>query len=145
MKAQQVTEQDVLSLYGKIKTVREENESILTKHYQDDSDRLIPVEKFTGMRVGDKIYFNSDKANYAELVCITVEKLVFIVINNKGAEVHKHKHDFQEDFHIFRGELWEQVSKRLYISGDEIRIRPFELHGFIAKELSIYTAIVKRI
>lgn len=143
MKTQQVTEKDVLTLLGKMQDVKVEVDETLTKHYQDDSDNLIPAEKFSGMDLGDKIYFNDNKNNYAELVCITTEKLVFIVINNKGAEVHKHKHNFQENFHILKGKLWEQVSERLYISGDEINIRPFVLHGFIAQELSIYAAVVK--
>jgi len=138
----QITENDVFGLLDKMKVVRKETEQTLSNHYRNESHNLIPKSKYLGMGIGDKIYFNKTKENYAELVCISSEKLVFIVINEKDTVVQKHKHDFHEYIHILKGKLWEAVSDRVYIQHEDIKIRPFQLHGFKAKEYSIYTAII---
>ena len=143
METQQATVQDFKTLLGKMEVVRKEVNETLSNYYEDSSENTILKDDFVDLEIGERIFFNSSPENYAELVSIGIDKLVFIVINEKGSTIHKHKHDFYEEMRIIKGKLWESVANRIYVKEDKIKIRPFQLHGFEAKECSIYTVVIK--
>lgn len=137
------TLEDVKGVMNKMQVLREEVNLTISNHYKKGNGNPIPQSKFTDMEIGDKIFFGDSKDNYAELISIGLDKIVFIAINEKGARVREHSHDFHEEMRIIKGELLESVSNKTYVQDDSIRIRPFQLHGFIAEECSIYTVVIK--
>ena len=143
MQIKQATLQDVKGVMDRMQVLRNEVNETLTTHYRKSEGDIIPKSKFTDMKIGDKIYFNDSKDNYAELVSIGIDKMVMIVINEKGSTIEKHKHDFYEEMHLIKGKIWESVSDKIYVQHESIKIRPFQLHGFVAHECSLYTVVIK--
>jgi len=142
MNTQVRTEQDIFNVLGKIKQIRVESNEMLSKHYQNQLHNEISLDHYLELKVGDKIYFNDSKSSYAELICDESDKLMFIAISEKGDNLKKHTHNFIQDMKLIKGKLKETVSNKIYNGGDNIKILPFKLHGFLAEQLSIYTVVI---
>ena len=142
MKKSKIIEKDIFGILGKMEVVRKMSKESMEQHYRNPDEGVIPLSTFKGLEVGDRIELDETGRNYGELVCVALNKIVVIVINEKGFTVPKHKHDFREDLRIIKGKLLETVSGKIYIEDEDIVIRPFELHGISAQEYSIYTAVI---
>lgn len=134
---------DVVALMGKVMAQKDRMISKISTLYKNEQKAFIPASAFTGIKVGDVIALDDAGKSSATCIHVGAQHVIFLTINEKGYATHEHAHDFEEEIQVIKGKIYEQFSEKLAIAGENIVVRPYQMHRFAAQDYSVYTATLQ--
>ena len=98
-------------------------ENLITWKTLSTAELFKPIDIYSGLIVFP-VYMSS-------------EKIIFMLLGEKGAESILHYHDCYEEIRVLLGEALETETKRVLVTGSTILIKPMAPHKIVLSDKSM--------